>query len=131
MTNKTIMKTILAVFSLMMLFNIGVSAQKVDCSKTTDADMVKAVYDKIKVKYANQMKHINVRIKDKVVTLEGWATTKGVKNEIEKYAKKTTCVKKVVNKLTIGVGGGCGPGQKRCGDICIDADEDCNILNEN
>lgn len=128
MTNKSIMKTILAVFSLMLLFNIAASAQKTDCSKTTDADTVKAIYDKIKVKYAGQMSHINVRIKDNIVTLEGWATTKGVRKEIEKYAKKTNCVKKVVNKLTIGVSGGCGPGTKQCGDICIPSGEDCNII---
>ncbi len=143
MTNKSNCKTLIAVFSLILIFSIGALAQtntnqskddrnkKPDCAQVTDADTVKAIYDKIKIKYASQTKHINVRIIDNVVTLEGWATTKGVRKEIEKYAKETNCVKKAVNKLTIGVGGGCGPGQKRCGDICIDADEDCNILNEN
>ncbi len=121
-------KAVLAVFSLMFVFSIGIYAQKTDCSKTTDAEIVKAIYDKIKVKYANQIIHVNVRIKDGVVTLEGWATTKGVRKEIEKYAKKTGCVKKVVNKLTLAVTGGCNPGQQRCGDICIDKNEICNIV---
>ncbi len=127
MTKKSLMKTTLAIFSLMMLFNIGASAQKTDCAKTTDADIVKAIYDKIKVKYDNHLIHVNVRIKDNVVTLEGWATTKNVRKEIEKYAKKTNCVKTVVNNLTIGAGGGCGPGQKKCGGICIPSGETCNI----
>jgi hypothetical protein len=141
MTNKSKCKTLAAVFSLILVFSIGTLAQtdgdksknnksqKPDCTQVSDADTVKAIYDKIKVKYASQMRHINVRIKDNVVTLEGWVTTKGVRKEIEKQAKKTNCVKKnVANKLTIGVGGGCGPGQKQCGDICIGEGETCNII---
>ncbi len=143
MTNKSNCKTLAAVFSLILIFSIGALAQtdsdksknnksqKPDCTQVSDAETVKAIYDKIKVKYAGQKSHINVRIKDNVVTLEGWATTKSVRKEIENYAKKTNCVKKVVNNLTIGVSGGCGPGQKECGDICIDEKETCNITNEN
>lgn len=127
MTYKSIVKTTLMLFSLIVLFNIAVSAQKPDCSKMTDDEIVQAVYDKIEVKYSNQINHINVRVKDKVVTLEGWATTKKVKKEIEGYAKKIKCVKKVDSKLTIGIGGGCGPGQKQCGTICIPSSETCNI----
>ncbi len=141
MTNKSNCKTLAAVFSLILIFSIGALARatvgdksendknkKPDCSKVSDADTVKAIYDKIRVKYEGQMKHINVRIKDNVLTLEGWATTKSVRKEIEKYAKKTNCVKQVVNNLTIGVSGGCGQGQKVCGDICIGVKESCNIV---
>lgn len=133
MTRENFMKTIswlkltLAIFSLMMAFNLGVFAQKTDCSKTTDEEIVNSIYDKIKVKYEDQIPHINVRIKDGVVTMEGWVTTKSIRKEIEKLAKKTKCVKKVVNNLTIGVSGGCGQGQKKCGEICIDANDECNI----
>lgn len=143
MTNKSNYKALAAVFSLILIFSIGTLAwasniksknnksQKPDCTKVSDADKVKAIYDKIRVKYANQMRHINVRITDNVVTLEGWATTKSVRKEIENFAKKTACVKKVANKLTIGVSGGCSPGQKQCGDICIDQKESCNITDGN
>jgi hypothetical protein len=127
MTKKSILKIVLAVFSLILLSNIGVSAQKYDCSKTTDADIVKSIYDKMKVKYDGQIIHINVRSKDGIVTIEGWATNKNVKKDIEKLARKASCVKKVVNELTIGVSGNCGPGTKKCGDICIPSDETCNI----
>jgi len=128
MTHKSIVKTVLAVCSLMLLFSTGTLAQKIDCSKMTDDEIVQAVYDKIKVKYSDQINHINVRVKDKVVTLEGWTTTKKVKKEIEKFAQKIQCVKKPVdNKLTIGIGGGCGPGTKQCGSICIGETERCNI----
>ena len=117
----------LMAFSLMLMFSFAAFAQKTDCSQTTDAAIVEAIYNKINAKYAEQTDHINVRVKDGVVTLEGWATTKKVRKEIEKFAKKTDCVKKVVNNLTIGVGGGCGPGTKQCGDICIPTTSVCNI----
>lgn len=127
MTYKSMLKMVLLAFSLMLAFSFGTSAQKPDCSKTTDDQLVDSIYAKIKAKYEGQMKHINVRISGGVVTLEGWATTKGVKKDIEKLAKKTGCVKSVVSNLTIGVGGGCGPGTKPCGDTCIGSSERCNI----
>ena len=127
MTYKSMLKMVLLAFSLVLAFNLGTYAQKMDCSKTTDDQMVDSIYAKIKAKYEGQMKHINVRISGGVVTLEGWATTKGVKKDIEKLAKKTGCVKSVVSNLTIGVGGGCGPGTKPCGDTCIGSSERCNI----
>ena len=127
MTNKSMVKMAFLAFSLMLTFSFGTYAQKTDCSKTTDTETVDTIYNKIKVKYETQMSHINVTINDGVVTLEGWTTTKGVKKEIEKFARKTSCVKSVVSNLTIGVGGGCGPGQKPCGDICIPSAQVCNI----
>lgn len=75
------------------------------------------------------MNHINVRSTDRVVTVEGWVTTKKIKGEIDKIVKKANCVKTkdVKNILTVGVGGGCGPGTKPCGTICIPKLETCNI----
>lgn len=97
------------------------------CATVTSTDIVKSIYRQIKTRYDGQQSHINVRVKDNVVTLEGWATTKAVKRAIEQYAKRTACVKRVVNNLTIGIGGGCGPGQIKCGDICISSQSECNI----
>ena len=115
-------------FSLMLAFNLGTFAQKVDCSQTTDAMIVDAIYAKMTVKYEAQMNHVNVRSKDRAVVIEGWVTTKAAKKDIEKLAKKVGCVKQpVVSNLTIGIGGGCGPGTKPCGDICIPTSEPCNI----
>jgi hypothetical protein len=128
MKNKLNLKAVIFSFSLMLIFSIGAFAQsKPDCATVTDKDIVKAVYEKIMTKYAGQVSHINVRVTDKVVTIEGWVTTKSVRKEIEKWAKKVKCVKKVVNTLTIGVGGGCGPGMKQCGDICIPEKQTCNL----
>ena len=127
MTSKSKLRMTLVAFSLMLAFSLGTYAQKTDCSKITDDGIVDSIYAKIRAKYESQMKHINVRISDGVVTLEGWVTTKGVKKDIGKFAKKTGCVKSVENNLTIGVGGGCGPGTKPCGDICIPSAQVCNI----
>ena len=127
MTNKSILKVTLLAFSLMLMCSLGTYAQKTDCSKTTDTMIVDAIYAKMKVKYEAQMGHVNIRSKAGVVTVEGWATTNGVKKDVVKFAKKTSCVKSVVNNLTIGVGGGCGPGTKPCGSICIPVDDECNI----
>ena len=97
------------------------------CAAVTDKDIVKSIYGQIKIKYDGQKSHINVWSKDNIVTLEGWVTTKDVRKEIEKYAKKTNCAKKVINRLTVGVGAGCGPGQIKCGDVCISSQSECNI----
>ena len=121
------MKIILMAFSLILAFNFSAFAQKTDCTKTTDDEIIAAIYNKIKVKYADQIKHINIRAKDGVVTIEGWVTTEKIKKEIGKYAKKIKCVKQVINDLVLGKSGGCGPGQKECGEICISEKETCNI----
>ncbi len=97
------------------------------CVSVTKEQLVKSIYDKIKVKYEGQRTHINVSVKDNVVTLDGWATTKQVSKMIVRYARITKCVKSVVNNLSIGVGAGCTRQQIKCGDICIGSDRDCNI----
>jgi hypothetical protein len=139
MINKSNCKTLAAVFSLILIFSIGTLAgtggksknyrkEKPNCAKMSDAAIVRAIYAKIKVRYASQRRHINVRIKDNIVTLEGWTTSKSSRLAIENYARKTNCVKDVVNKLGSSAGLGCGPGQKECGDICISEKESCNIV---
>jgi hypothetical protein len=128
MTKRSMFRITLAVLSLLFFLNVGAAAQKTDCAKATDAEIVKAIYDKLKTKYDSQLIHINVRInKERLVTIEGWATTEKVKKDIKKLALKIKCVKDVDNQLTIGIGGGCGPGTKKCGAICIPLEETCNI----
>jgi osmotically-inducible protein OsmY len=126
MINKSIVKMALVAFSLMLTLSLGTYAQKEDCSKKTDAEIVEAIYAKMN-KYEDQKEHINVRVKDGVATLEGWAAKERDKKAIEKIAMKIKCVKSVVNNLKIGAGGGCAAGQKPCGGICIDEAETCNI----
>lgn len=128
MTNKLSIKAFIVGFSMMLIFSAGAFAQKskTDCSTVTDKDIVKEIYAKIMTKYAYQVSKINVRSTDKVVTIEGWVTSKSAKKEIEKWAKKIKCVIKVDNKLGT-VPTGCSEGMKPCGDICIPQKETCNL----
>lgn len=125
-----ILKMTLAVFILITACHLGVSAQTTDCSKTTDADIVKAIQEKLNAKYPELKNQVNVHVENGVVYLEGWVANKDARKDIEKIAKNTSCVKKVKNKLKKATGGGCGSGQKPCGDICIPSGQTCNISKE-
>jgi len=122
-----VLRTALVLAAVVLILSAAAPAQ--DCAKQTDQELALSVMAKMRPKYGTQMNHINVRSKGGVVTVEGWASTKGIRGDIEKLVKKVKCVKKVDNKLTIGVGGGCPPGSKPCGTICIPEDEICNIGN--
>jgi osmotically-inducible protein OsmY len=127
MKKISVLKMILFAFSLMMAFNLGVSAQKTDCSKTTNDEIVKAIQGKVSVKYTDQLTHINFSVENGVVSIEGYTTTKKMKKEIEKLVKKVSCVTKIISNLKVGAGGGCGTGSKPCGEICIPSNQTCNI----
>lgn len=143
MSNLSITQRVFIVISLASLLLIGAMAAqndkkpaaqaksaKIDCSTVADADIVKEIQDKIKAdpKFKDQLKQVNVSSKDKVVTLNGWVKGQPAKTTVGKYAK-AKCVKSVANKLGTRLTVGCGPGQKPCGDICIDEKSDCNIMN--
>jgi hypothetical protein len=128
MTKNSIVKLTITVLSLIIFSSVGVSAQKKkNCPAMTDAEIIKRIYDEMKKKpdYDGQILHVNVVSLDGVVTLQGWAKNSKTKKGIEKIAKKIKCVT-VVNQLADGPVG-CGPGQKRCGDICIGTEETCSI----
>lgn len=126
MTKRSMVKITLAVLALALFSSVGASAQ--DCSKMTDAEIVKAIYDKMKKKpkLDAEIMHVNVRSKDGVITLEGWTTSQKNKKAIVKIAEKIKCKKQVINELADSPVG-CGPGQKSCGTICIGIEEECNI----
>jgi len=144
MLNQSITKKTIFLLPLASLLLVGAFAAqgdkkpakptkpaKIDCSTVTDADIVKEIQDKIKAdpKFKDQLKQINISSKDKVVTLNGWVKGQPAKTTVGKYAKTAKCVKSVANKLGARLTVGCGPGQKPCGDICIDEKSDCNIMN--
>lgn len=120
-------RTVFVTLAFVLLFSAAAFAQRIDCTKRTDAEIVSSVYQNIKVKSSSEMAHVNVTSNNGVVTIRGYATTKSAKKAIENAAKKTACVKRVVSHLTVGSSGGCGPGQKPCGEICIPIDETCTI----
>lgn len=102
-----------------------------NCSKTPDADIVKAIQEQLAADsdIKDQMRHLNVSVKNRTVTLEGWLDGKEMVAKATTLAKKTSCVRKVISKLKERGGGSCGPGQKPCGDTCIDRRSVCNIGN--
>src|SRR5205085_10187031 len=69
-------------------------AAAVDCATVTDADIVKAIQEKIKADplYKGQWTHINVSSKERVVSLDGWVAGKGAISRLVRYAKATKCV---------------------------------------
>ena len=103
------------------------------CSKTTDEDLVSAIRESLAADAAikDQMSHLNVSVKKRVVTLEGWLSGNGTVAKAVSIVKKTKCVRRVVNRLKTKGGGSCGPGQKPCGDICIRKDSECTIIVNN
>jgi hypothetical protein len=105
--------------------------QKPDCAKTADADLVKPLYDKIRADkdLSGFIRQINFSVKDRVVTIEGWVPGKNRRKAVKKLVEKTACVKKVRNWLLEQAPTGCPPGQKPCGEICIDEKSDCTVGN--
>src|SRR5947207_113453 len=100
-----------------------------DCAKVTDRRLARDYKRRVRAdrQFNEQRRHINVNVKDRVVTLEGYAMGADAMTVLEKYAREVACVTKVVNRLTsASFSGSCGPGQKRCGDICIDQTSTCN-----
>ena len=103
-----------------------------NCQSTTDAEIVAAINEKIKAdkRFDGQWTHINVSSRDRVVTVRGWVKGSVQANDLVKHARTTRCVRRVISKKlrTFRSTAGCGTGQKRCGDICIDRNEGCNLI---
>jgi hypothetical protein len=114
-------------FLLLIAGSQSAAAQKVDCSSRTDEQIVREVYARIKEKYPSAVKNINVVSTGGVVKLQGWVANEKTLKKIESIVKKTKCVKQVVNELSAGKTGGCGPGQKECGGACIPEKDPCNV----
>jgi osmotically-inducible protein OsmY len=103
-----------------------------DCAKVSDRRLTRDFKRRVRAdrQFNEQRRHINVSIRDRVLTLEGRVSSADASAALEKYAYELGCVTKVENRLTTqALGGGCGPGQKRCGDICIDQTSQCNLIN--
>ncbi len=113
--------------------------QIADCSKATDADIVKAVVENINKRFSQeQVKselHFTVTAKDGVVSISGDAhginrkDPRQVRTTVTTIAQKTSCVKKVVTKhFTQDHPIKCLKTQKQCNGGCIDQNEECTSL---
>ncbi len=107
MNKRLIMKASLAIFSMMLLFNLGTFAQSPECSDLTSEQIAEAINDRIKDKYPDLSDGIEVSVENDVATLEGFATTKKLRKKIKeianKYRKETKCIKKVSDNIKVGV----------------------------
>jgi osmotically-inducible protein OsmY len=127
--------------SLALLFVAGLFASctskpqtpgPLDCAKISDRRLARDFKRQVRAdrQFDDQRRHINVSIRDRVVTLEGRVSGADASATLEKYARELGCVTKVDIRLTTQtLVGGCAPGQKLCGDICIDRTSQCNIIN--
>src|ERR1044072_22570 len=107
------------------------SAAQTPCGSTTDAEIVAAVQEKIKAdkRFDDQWRHINVSSRNRVVSLSGWVKGRAQANDLIKYARTPRCVRKVLsNRLRPSRSVGCPTGTKKCGDICIDRTQNCNLI---
>ncbi|HEV7701575.1 MAG TPA: BON domain-containing protein [Pyrinomonadaceae bacterium] len=120
-----ILRSGITVSALLLVSGIAAQAQKTDCSTMTDDQMSDAVYARVNTKYSAELKHVNVSVISGVATIRGWTSTKKVKSEIEKAAKKIKCLKQIDSHITVGASGGCSPGMKTCGDLCIGGGDRC------
>ncbi len=143
MFKKSTARIVLAAFVPMLFLSVNTFASKcftpekvrktqtsrTNCSRTTDADLVKTIKEKLEAdaKIQSQMTHVNVSVKNKTVRLEGWLNGGVLVARAISITKQTKCVRKVTSNLRTRGGGSCGPGQQACGDICIDKKSQCNI----
>ncbi len=145
MLNKSNVQNAVVAFLLTLFLSFGALAANGDaksktkkaktsqtsCSKTSDADIVKAIKEQFAADtdFQDQMRHLNVSVKKRIVTLEGWVDGKERVAKATAIAKRSSCVRKLISRLRESGGGSCGAGQRPCGDTCIDKRSVCNIGN--
>lgn len=109
------------------------------CDKTSDAQIVAGIYNRIgnDKGLATQVSHINIVSLNAAVKFQGWANSKSDYDKVVGFALNGSCAKLVnVNYFmdappaegsSLRSSGGCTSGTKACGDICIPEGDACNI----
>ena len=97
----------LTIFSVALVFNVGIYAQATNCSDLTDEQIAEAISDRIGDKYPDLKESISVSVENGRAMLGGYAPTKRIRKDIKKIAKKyrkeTKCVRKVKSSVKVGV----------------------------
>lgn len=126
---KSTVRMVIATVFVVLFWSAGVAVGQTSCSKTSDAEIVQAIKQQFEAdaEIKDQMRHLNVSVKKRTVTLEGWLNGAALVAKAVGIARKTKCAKKTVSLLKETGGGSCGPGQKPCGDTCIDQRSICTI----
>ena len=128
---KSTVKIMIATAFVVLFWSAGATFAQTGCSKTTNANIVAAIKAQFEAdpEIKEQMRHVNISVKKRIVRLEGWLDGKVLTDKAVALAKSASCVKKVINLLKESGGGSCGAGQRPCGDSCIDRRSECMILN--
>lgn len=128
---KSTVKMMIATAFVVLFWSAGATFAQTGCSKTTNANIVAAIKAQFEAdpEIKEQMRHVNISVKKRIVRLEGWLDGKVLMDKAVALAKSANCVKKVINLLKESGGGSCGAGQRPCGDSCIDRRSECMILN--
>jgi formate hydrogenlyase subunit 4 len=139
---KSKMPIMLAIAAFLIIASVDASQRPVfaQCETVTDEAIVKEIYSKLSAekKIAPQLTHINVVSVNRVVKLQGWTDTKDDYALVMKIVSSVKCVVMINTQLFDEVpppansplkpgDGGCGPGFRLCGDICIPDTDKCNI----
>lgn len=141
MLKKSKFQFIAAVFALLLFASFNALAQEngggkpmaqtsqTSCYGMKDADLAKAIRDEFAANadFKEQMRHFNVSVKNRRVTLGGWLDGKAAVEKAVAMTKAMKCVRRVTNHLETSGGGSCGQGQRPCGDTCIGRSEVCGI----
>jgi hypothetical protein len=117
---------LLAVILIILSFSVNLPAAT-DCSKTTDASIVKMIKRKLTrdLRIRSQINQIRISSKNKVVTISGIVKGTGVKAAITKYISGIYCVDQLINKLNGVTVKACTKCQYLCNGACIDKCLNC------
>lgn len=131
MKNKTGLKILMAVFSLMLIFSATAlgQAKRSACSGTTDSAIAAKINNHIKkIKAGNRRSNIriDVRVKNKQVHLTVRRASSKTYNEVAQFAKRIRCVRKVEVTNPGCQSAGCPTKFYMCGGTCIPCLETCS-----
>lgn len=136
--SKNILPGTLTVAFVVVMSSL-VSAQ--DCTTVTDDALVTTILGQIKSDslLAPQMPHIVVGSVNRFVKLQGWTDTQRGYERLYSIVSNTSCVKAInVNNMSAtppapgspqrpSPSGGCAPGTKVCGEVCIPEGDTCSM----
>lgn len=128
MKKSTVRMAIMTAF-IGLFLSAGAANAQTGCSKTTKAQLVQAIKQQFEAdaEIKEQMRHLNISIKKRRVTLEGWLNDEMLIKRAVAVARKTKCARSVVSRLKTTGSGSCGAGLKPCGDTCINERSECTI----
>ena len=100
---KSMFKMIIATAFVVLFWSAGTTFGQTGCSKTTNANIVAAIKAKFEAdpEIKEQMRHVNISVKKRIVRLEGWLDGKVLMDKAVALAKSANCVKKVINLLKL------------------------------